>query len=185
MQSPVTAAGQQNTATTQPPVVPIGVSPAPTSETAVDSTPHLSVRDLSAFYGRRQAIHEVTFDIPKQRVLAIIGPSGCGKSTLIRCFNRMHEVVPGARTEGDILCDGENIYDPSIDPVQLRRKIGMVFQRPNPFPTMSVADNVVAGVKLGTHGGRHALADIVEQTLRRAALWDEVKDKLKEPGISL
>jgi phosphate transport system ATP-binding protein len=144
----------------------------------------LRSRNLSAWYGARQAIRGVTLDIPDQRVTAIIGPSGCGKSTLIRCFNRMHEVVGGARAEGEVLLHGRNIYDSDVDPVALRRVVGMVFQRPNPFPTMSVLDNVLAGLRLTRRGGRN-LRELAERSLQRAALWDEVKDKLNEPGTSL
>jgi phosphate transport system ATP-binding protein len=124
--------------------------------------------------------------VSANRVTAIIGPSGCGKSTLIRCFNRMHEVVPGARVGGEVLLDGGDIYAPAVDPVEVRRRIGMVFQRPTPFPTMSVADNVAAGLRLnGVSLSRAARNRIVEQSLRQAALWDEVKDRLNRPGISL
>ena len=145
----------------------------------------LRVQDLSAWYGRQQAIRGVTLDIPDRQVTAIIGPSGCGKSTLVRCLNRMHEVVPGARVEGQVLLSGQDIYDPSVDPVALRRLVGMVFQRPNPFPTMSVFDNAVAGLKLAGGISRALLAEVAERSLRRAALWDEVKDKLHASGTSL
>jgi phosphate transport system ATP-binding protein len=145
----------------------------------------VSVRGLSAFYGKRQALNKISLDIEEHHVTAIIGPSGCGKSTLIRCLNRMHEVVPGARVEGEVLLDGQNVYDADVDPVALRRMMGMVFQRPNPFPTMSVFDNVVAGVRLGSHNGQRDLQAIAERSLQRAALWEEVKDKLREPGVSL
>ena len=167
-------------------------TPAPRDERSEgQSTPDLpaanalSVRGLSAWYGRRQAIRGVSLEIPEQQVMAIIGPSGCGKSTLIRCLNRMHEVIPGARAEGEVLLDGQDIYDPAVDPVALRRLVGMVFQRPNPFPTMSVFDNVVAGLRLVGRTDRSTLAEVAEHSLRRAALWDEVKDKLKDSGTSL
>jgi phosphate transport system ATP-binding protein len=124
--------------------------------------------------------------MPERAVTAIIGPSGCGKSTLIRCLNRMHEVVPGARASGKVLLDGEDIYAPGVDPVQVRAKVGMVFQRPNPFPTMSVFDNVAAGLRLnGVRRSRRELAAVVEHSLRQAALWDEVKDSLRASGVSL
>ena len=144
----------------------------------------LRIRGLSAWYGKKLAIRDVTLDIPDEQVTAIIGPSGCGKSTLIRCLNRMHEVAPGAHAEGQVQIHGLNVYDPGVDPVALRRVVGMVFQRPNPFPTMSVLDNVLAGLRLSSRG-RGNLREIAEHSLQRAALWDEVKDKLHEPGASL
>ncbi len=145
----------------------------------------LQIQNLSAWYGRTQAIRDVSLHIPAKSITAIIGPSGCGKSTLIRCLNRMHEVVRGARVEGQVLLRGENIYAPEVDPVLVRRRIGMVFQKPNPFPTMSIYDNVVAGYKLDTQTRRAEMDQIVEQSLRQAALWDEVKDKLPDSGASL
>jgi phosphate transport system ATP-binding protein len=145
----------------------------------------IRVNELSAWYGRQQAIRGVTLDMPQRQVTAIIGPSGCGKSTLIRCLNRMHEVIPGAWVQGEVLLGGFNVYDPSVDPVALRRIVGMVFQRPNPFPTMSVFDNVVAGLKLAGKTSRPVLVDVAERSLRRAALWEEVKDKLNASGTSL
>jgi phosphate transport system ATP-binding protein len=145
----------------------------------------VSIRNLSAYYGKRLAIRDVSLDIPPHQVTAIIGPSGCGKSTLLRCLNRMHEVVNGASAQGQVLLDGQNIYDSSVDPVALRRIVGMVFQRPNPFPTMSVFDNVVAGLRLAGGLNRQNFSEVVERSLRRAALWDEVKDKLKEGGTAL
>jgi phosphate transport system ATP-binding protein len=118
-------------------------------------------------------------------VTAIIGPSGCGKSTFIRCLNRMHEMVPNARMEGSVLLDGENVYHPDVDPVMVRRRVGMVFQKPNPFPTMSIRDNVLAGLKLtGALDGRNA-DEVAERALEGAALWDEVKDRLDQPGAGL
>jgi phosphate transport system ATP-binding protein len=146
---------------------------------------HLAVEHLSAYYGPFRALRDITFDIPSRAVTAIIGPSGCGKSTFIRTINRMHELIPGARVEGTIRLDGEDIYDPNVDPVALRRVIGMVFQRPNPFPTMSIYDNVAAGIRLGGRHPRARLDEIVERSLRRAALWDEVKDKLKQNATAL
>ncbi len=127
----------------------------------------------------------VNAKIRARAVTAIIGPSGCGKSTFLRTLNRMHELTPRTRVEGSVLLDGANVYDPSVDPVRLRRYVGMVFQRPNPFPTMSIYDNVVAGVKLVGRAGKAETDALVEASLRRAALWDEVKDKLKQPGTSL
>ncbi len=146
----------------------------------------LETRRLSASFHRTRALHGVNLAIPENMITAIIGPSGCGKSTLVRCLNRMHEVVPGARVEGEVLLDGENIYDPGVDPVQVRRRIGMVFQKPTPFPTMSVAENVAAGPRLnGRALSRAERGQVVERSLRRAALWDEVKDRLDQPGVSL
>lgn len=144
----------------------------------------LSVQELSAWYGEKQVLIRVSLDIPERQVSAIIGPSGCGKSTLIRCFNRMHELVPAAKHRGSIQLDGEDIYANGVDPVLIRRRIGMVFQKPNPFPTMSIRENVLAGLRLT--GTRRADADaIVERALQQAALWSEVKDRLGEPGTGL
>jgi phosphate transport system ATP-binding protein len=145
----------------------------------------LEISDLNVYYGAFRAVRGVDVSIRAQAVTAIIGPSGCGKSTFLRTLNRMHELAPKARVEGHVLLDGADIYDPVVDPVRLRRYIGMVFQRPNPFPTMSIYDNVVAGIKLVGRASRSDLDVIVERSLRRAALWDEVKDKLREPGTSL
>ncbi len=146
----------------------------------------LDVVGLNAWFGATQALIAVTLDIAAGAVTAIIGPSGCGKSTFIRCLNRMHEVVPGARVSGQVLLDGEDIYAPGIDPVQVRAKVGMVFQRPNPFPTMSIFDNVAAGLRLnGARLARRDLAAIVERSLQQAALWDEVKDSLQASGVSI
>jgi phosphate transport system ATP-binding protein len=146
----------------------------------------LEARQLSAWFGKTRALHEISLGVAANRITAIIGPSGCGKSTLVRCFNRMHEVIPGATAEGEVLLDGENIYDAPIDPVGVRRRIGMVFQRPTPFPTMSVAENVAAGLTLNGAAPSRAERDrIVERSLRLAALWDEVKDRLQRPGTSL
>jgi phosphate transport system ATP-binding protein len=127
----------------------------------------------------------VTFVIPPRAVTAIIGPSGCGKSTFLRTLNRMHELTPGARVDGRVTLDGVDIYRQDVDPVQLRRVVGMVFQRPNPFPTMSIYDNVASGLRLTGRHKRTDLDDVVERSLRRSALWDEVKDKLRQPGTSL
>ncbi|MBI5838084.1 MAG: phosphate ABC transporter ATP-binding protein [Candidatus Eisenbacteria bacterium] len=159
-------------------------APAPEGATAPERGGHIEVHSLSAWFGAQQALHDVTLDFAARRVTAIIGPSGCGKSTLIRTLNRLHEVVPGARHTGRVLLDGEDIYAPGADPVRVRREVGMVFQRPNPFPNMSVRDNVLAGFKLNSQ--RLAQADeVVERTLRAAALWDELKDELAKPGASL
>ncbi|MDN5696740.1 MAG: phosphate ABC transporter ATP-binding protein PstB [Rubrobacter sp.] len=141
--------------------------------------------DLAAYYGSFKALDNISMNIERNKITALIGPSGCGKSTYIRCLNRMHEVVRGARMEGKLLLDGRDINDSEIDPVQIRRDIGMVFQKPNPFPTMSIYDNVVAGLKLEKRRKKSELDEIVEKTLRQSALWDEVKDKLNAGGTSL
>jgi phosphate transport system ATP-binding protein len=143
------------------------------------------VKDLNAWFGAHHVLKDIEVGIAPNAVTTIIGPSGCGKSTFIRCVNRMHEVVPGARVAGQVLLDGEDLYRPEVDPVDVRRRIGMVFQKPNPFPTMSVFDNAAAGLRLGGGRGRAALEEAVERALRQAALWDEVKDDLRKPGTSL
>ena len=146
----------------------------------------LITRHLSAYFYSLRALRDINLAFASNHITAIIGPSGCGKSTLVRCLNRMHEVVPGARVEGQVLLDGEDIYAPGVDPVQVRRRIGMVFQKATPFPTMSIEDNVAAGLKLNGVGLSRAERDrIVERSLRQSALWDEVKDRLNRPGISL
>jgi phosphate transport system ATP-binding protein len=155
---------------------------APTA--GVTTGRRVSLRDLSAYYGDVTAVKGLTIEFSPNEVTAIIGPSGCGKSTMVRCVNRMHEEVPGARAEGDVLLDDVNVYGDGVDVVAVRRTVGMVFQKPNPFPTMSVFDNVAAGMRLsGMRGGK--LRDRVEQTLRAAGLWEEVKDRLDKPGIGL
>ncbi|MFA4905093.1 MAG: phosphate ABC transporter ATP-binding protein PstB [Candidatus Margulisiibacteriota bacterium] len=140
---------------------------------------------LNAWFDEKQALKNIDMKIYENRVTAIIGPSGCGKSTFIRCLNRLHETVPGARSGGDILLDGENILRAGYDEVILRRKVGMVFQKPTPFPTMSIYDNVAAGIKLYGRFSRKELDEIVEKSLKHAALWEEVKDILDQPGTSL
>jgi phosphate transport system ATP-binding protein len=145
----------------------------------------LDIKDLNLFYGRFHAVQDVTLQIMARGVTAFIGPSGCGKSTVLRSLNRMHEVIPAARVEGKVLLDGEDIYDSRIDPVQVRRTVGMVFQRPNPFPTMSIRDNVVAGLRLTGLRNRKRLDEAAEEALRGANLWDEVKDRLRRPGGGL
>jgi phosphate transport system ATP-binding protein len=148
--------------------------------------PSIRIRNLSAWYGERQAIADVGLEIAPHQVTAIIGPSGCGKSTLIRCLNRMHEVTPTARAAGCVEINGVDIYEPSVDPVRVRRVVGMVFQKPNPFPMMTIFDNVVAGLVLQGGAGRRELDEIGERALRQAALWDEVKDQWKKSsGASL
>jgi phosphate transport system ATP-binding protein len=146
----------------------------------------IDAKNLNVYYGKFHAVADVNFTIAPRSVTAFIGPSGCGKSTVLRTINRLHEVVAGASVRGDVLLDGENIYSPGVDPVNVRRTIGMVFQRPNPFPTMSVYDNVVAGLKL--QSGRLKRSDLdetVEKSLRGANLWEEVKDRLAKPGAGL
>jgi phosphate transport system ATP-binding protein len=146
----------------------------------------LEVQNLSAWYGKTLAIKHISMTIKSQAITAIIGPSGCGKSTFIRCLNRMHEVSYGGRVEGCILLDGQDIYASDVDPVVIRRRIGMVFQKPTPFPTMSIFDNVSAGLRLTRlWSQRRELEEMVERSLRQAALWDEVKDKLTWSGASL
>ncbi len=145
----------------------------------------LAIRDLSLYYGSFRAVRDVTMDIAAGQITAIIGPSGCGKSTFLRSINRMHELARNATVKGEILLDGTDIYGPDVDAVDLRRFVGMVFQRPNPFPTMSIYDNVLAGVRLGGRETRGAHDEIVERCLVAAGLWDEVKDKLRQGGTSL
>ena len=146
--------------------------------------PKMRAEALRAFYGAAEAIHGVDLAIAEGNVTALIGPSGCGKSTFLRCLNRMHEVVPGARASGGVFLDHQNIYGPGVDPVLVRRRVGMVFQKPNPFPTMSIADNVLAGLKL--NGLKANDSDsLVRRCLEQAALWDEVKDILGRSGSSL
>jgi len=140
---------------------------------------------LSAWFGHFQAVRDVTLQVHRNRVTAIIGPSGCGKSTFIRCLNRMHEVIPEARVEGKVWLDGWNIYEEKVDPVEVRRRIGMVFQKANPFPTMSIYDNVCAGLRLNGVRKKSVLDAAVEESLRLAALWEEVKDNLRAFGTSL
>ena len=144
----------------------------------------IEAEHVSAWYGPTKAVEDVCLSIAPNQVTALIGPSGCGKSTVIRTFNRLHEVVAGARMEGRVLLDGEDVYGPRIDPTTVRRSVGMVFQRPNPFPTMSVRDNVAAGLRLNG-SPRAAVDDAVERSLRLAGLWDEVRDRLRKPGASL
>jgi phosphate transport system ATP-binding protein len=145
----------------------------------------ITVAGLNAWFGTTQVLRDISMRVPANGVTAVIGPSGCGKSTFVRCINRMHEVVPGARVEGQILLNGESLYGAGVDPVAIRRRIGMVFQKPNPFPTMSIFDNVGAGLRLGGVRDRAGLNDAVERALRNAALWDEVKDDLDKSGMSL
>ncbi|MGA2774459.1 MAG: phosphate ABC transporter ATP-binding protein PstB [Candidatus Omnitrophota bacterium] len=145
----------------------------------------IKVSNLNAYFGNTQALKDINISIKEKMVTAIIGPSGCGKSTFIRCINRLHEVVPNTKVFGEVLLDGKDIYSTDIDPIELRRRVGMVFQRPNPFPVLSIYDNVAAGLKLNGMKRRDDLDEIVEKSLRMAALWDEVKDKLNASGVSL
>jgi phosphate transport system ATP-binding protein len=142
----------------------------------------LEASAVGVFYGDREALREVSLRIPRRKITALIGPSGCGKSTLLRCFNRMNDLIPGARVEGEIFFEGFNIYQPGVDPVEVRRRIGMVFQKPNPFPK-SIYENVAWGARI--NGYRGDMDELVERSLRRAALWDEVKDDLRKSGLSL
>ena len=146
----------------------------------------IDVSDLDIFYGNFKAVEDVTVSIEARSITALIGPSGCGKSTFLRSINRMHEVIPGARVEGKVVIDGQDLYGAEVDPVDVRRQIGMVFQRPNPFPTMSIYDNVAAGLRLNARKMKKAeLDDLVERSLRGANLWTEVKDRLNRPGSGL
>jgi phosphate transport system ATP-binding protein len=152
--------------------------------TGTRSTVKMEARTLTASFGGNAAIRNVNLAVPERSVYAIIGPSGCGKSTFLRCLNRMHELIPGATTDGQVLLDGQDLLGAAMNPVRLRRRVGMVFQRPNPFPTMSIFDNVAAGMKLnGLANGD--LSERVESALQRAALWDEVKDRLSASALSL
>jgi phosphate transport system ATP-binding protein len=173
--------------TPTPPPLPPAMAADPRAVTRpVDAmSGRIEITGLNAYYGAFRAVRDVTLAVKPHAITAIIGPSGCGKSTFLRTLNRMHELAPKGRVEGKIELDGEDIYGPEVDPVALRRVVGMVFQRPNPFPTMSIYDNVVAGLRLtGRHRGPD-LDQVVERCLRRAALWDEVKDKLTSGGTSL
>ena len=146
----------------------------------------IEVNDLNVYYGSFLAVEGVSINIEPRSVTAFIGPSGCGKSTFLRTLNRMHEVIPGARVEGEVLLDGDDLYGPGVDPVLVRRQVGMVFQRPNPFPTMSIRENVLAGVNLNNRRiSKSDADDLVERSLQGANLWNEVKDRLDKPGSGL
>jgi phosphate transport system ATP-binding protein len=167
-----------------------GTNPRPETKPApaaspVQQIPALTVKNLSVFFGKHQVLKRVSLDIRARAVTAIIGPSGCGKSTFLRALNRMHELVPEARMEGDIRLFGQDIYSKEVEPVIVRRRVGMVFQKSNPFPTMSIGDNVTVGLRLNGIRNRAVLAERTEQSLRMAALWDEVKDRLNSPAVSL
>jgi phosphate transport system ATP-binding protein len=166
------------------PTTQAGAPAAAAGEAAPESQGHaITLRKLNAYYGETHAVKDVDLDYAANRVTAMIGPSGCGKSTLVRCINRMHEEIPAARATGEVRLDELDLYDDGVDVVSVRRAIGMVFQKPNPFPTMSIYDNVAAGLRLS--GTRGDTRERVEQSLRGAGLWDEVKDRLNEPGIGL
>jgi phosphate transport system ATP-binding protein len=166
------------------PTTQAGASSPAAHEPAQRAQGHaITLRKLSAFYGETHAVKEVDLDYAANRVTAMIGPSGCGKSTLVRCINRMHEEIPGARATGEVRLDDLDLYDDGVDVVSVRRAVGMVFQKPNPFPTMSIYDNVAAGLRLS--GTRGDTRERVEQSLRGAGLWEEVKDRLNQPGIGL
>jgi phosphate transport system ATP-binding protein len=151
-----------------------------------DNKYKVSIKNINAWFGTKQALKNINLDIKENSVTAFIGPSGCGKTTLVRCLNRMHEMTPGAYVKGQVILDGSvDIYDKAVDPVVIKRRIGMVFQKPNPFPTMSIYDNVAAGLKLNGVKDKRLIKDIVEESLKDAALWDEVKNELDKPGMGL
>lgn len=147
--------------------------------------PILKAKNVNAWFGNTHAVKDVNLEAQSKTVTAMIGPSGCGKSTFIRTLNRLHEEVPGTRVQGEVLLSGENIYAAGVDPVAVRRRIGMVFQKANPFPALSIFDNVASGLTLAGIKRKNLLQEVVEKSLRQAALWDEVKDKLKSPGLGL
>jgi phosphate transport system ATP-binding protein len=155
-----------------------------TIRVTADGTAALETRDVRVLYGDTPAVKGITMEIPRNKIVALIGPSGCGKSTLLRCFNRMNDLIRDARVEGEVLFHGQNLYDDDVDPVEVRRRIGMVFQKPNPFPK-TIYDNVAFGPRINGGTGRRELDETVEHSLRQAALWDEVKDRLKENALSL
>jgi phosphate transport system ATP-binding protein len=162
-------------------------STSETKQPTIQSTEKYKVRieKVNGWYGAKRAIKDVNLNVKEKAVTAFIGPSGCGKTTLLRCLNRMHEMTPGAHADGRVVVDGIDIYDKSIDAVVIRRRIGMVFQKPNPFPTMSIFDNVSAGLRLNGMNNKTIIREIVEESLKNAALWDEVKNELDKPGMSL
>lgn len=155
------------------------------AEGIYDLNTKLTAENLSAGFGKKKVLDGVSLEFKENAVTAIIGPSGCGKSTLIRCLNRMHEVTASAWVTGKVILDGQNVYDAAVDPVTVRRKIGMVFQKPNPFPTMSVFDNVAAGLRLNGTRDRKLIAEKVQENLKKAVLWEEIGDQINESGASL
>jgi phosphate transport system ATP-binding protein len=162
--------------------------PAPAAPAALPAVPEeiaFEIENFSLWYGARQALYDVAIRIPAKKVTAIIGPSGCGKSTFLRALNRMHEVTPGTRLEGSLRLFGANLYSPDVEAAVVRRRVGMVFQKSNPFPTLSIGENVLVGLRLNGVRDRGVLQQRLEQSLRQAALWDEVKDHLARPGVSL
>jgi phosphate transport system ATP-binding protein len=173
----------ENVTTMKPPSFVQADSRRATTETR----PRISVRNLDALFGSVRAVRDVSIDFQDGKVTAIIGPSGCGKSTLLRCLNRMHETIPLARVNGEVLLDGKNLYARGVNPIEVRRHIGMVFQRPTPFPTMSIADNVAAGLRASSRDRleRRKQESIVEESLKQAGLWDEVKDRLRDSATAL
>ena len=167
------------------PFVAPGGDPSMAPPTLEAMTGQIEIENLNVYYGEFRAVRDISLTVQPHAITAIIGPSGCGKSTFLRTLNRMHELTANTRVEGSVRLDGEDIYGPAVDPVALRRVVGMVFQRPNPFPTMSIYDNVVAGLRLTGRPRGTNFDEVVERCLRRAALWDEVKDKLRQGGTSL
>ena len=165
--------------------IPPAQTPAPPAQAVPATVPRIATDGLTAWYGSASGVRDVTFACRENTVTALIGPSGCGKSTLLRSLNRMHELVAGARVTGRVLLDGYDIYDPAVNPVEVRRRIGMVFQRPTPFPTMSIAENVAAGLAVGRRLPRSDRDGVIERALRGAALWDEVKDRLHDSPLNL
>ena len=166
-------------------VLPAAAAAAPGSPPVESEEIAFDIRNFSLWYGQRQALQDVTIRIPARKVTAIIGPSGCGKSTFIRALNRMHELTPGTRLEGSLRHFGQDLYGPGVEAVSIRRRVGMVFQKSNPFPTMSIAENVLVGLRLNGVRDKSVLQERLEQSLHMAALWDEVKDHLNRPGTSL
>ncbi len=167
---------------------PATQSPQPKTPTNKSPEPDrvkIKTDGVNAWFGNLQVLKGISMEIPARQVTAVIGPSGCGKSTFIRCINRMHELIASARISGKVELDGEDVYSPAVDPVLLRRRVGMVFQKPNPFPSMSIRDNVLSGLRLTKRLMRQRAGEIVERALKQAALWEEVKDKLSQPGVSL
>jgi phosphate transport system ATP-binding protein len=170
--------------TTRPGPPHIEATAVPFADLMTDFEPIVRVKDLRLFYGSSEALHGIVMNFPRHQVTALIGPSGCGKSTLLRCLNRMNDLIDGVRTTGEILMDGQDITDPTLDVIELRRRVGMVFQRPTPFPK-SIYENVAYGLRIAGVRDRVALDETVESSLQRAALWDEVKDRLHESALGL
>jgi phosphate transport system ATP-binding protein len=163
----------------------INYTPSSSSADAKRGGYKVSVRNLNSWFGSKQALKNINFDVKENTITALIGPTGCGKTTLIRCLNRMNEMTPGATVKGSVYLNDIDMYANSVDPVMIKRRMGMVFQKPNPFPTMSIYDNVAAGLKLNGIKDKAMIREIVEESLKGAALWDEVKDELGKPGLSL